>query len=111
MPSSRIPFSTKDQIFVKQKTEAGGALFLSLPQDTVPLKQDTVNLNKKCLNGRIIAQSGLLRCTIFLFQYWSSFHQIISSFPSLQDVKTALFNEYNLFGRLSLFYKLAIMRQ
>ena len=80
-----------------QKTDAGGHFFFATTHDTVPLKQR--NFNKKSDYRRIIALSGLLRCTILLFHSWSSFTKIISSFPSLQDVKTILYNAYNLFGR------------
>jgi hypothetical protein len=90
-----------------QKTDAGGYFFFAPTHDTVPLKQG--NFNKKSDYRRIIALSGLLRCTILLFHNWSSFTKIISSFPSLQDVKTVLYNAFNWFGRL--FHKLMILRQ
>ena len=86
--------------FVKQKTGAGG-YFLLCPNSRH--WDSKINLNKKSHNWRIIALSGLLRCTIFLFHNWSSFTKIISSFSSLQDIKTALFNVFNWIGMLSLY--------
>jgi len=84
----------RTQKFVRQKTGAGGYFCLCPNSWHSPFKQG--NLNKKSRNGRIITLSGLLSCTIFLFIIGPLLLKFFSSFPSLQDVKTVLYNAFNI---------------
>jgi hypothetical protein len=78
--------------FVKQKTGAGGYLLPAPTEDTVSLKQDTSQQeSSQWKNHRTIWSTEMY---YFLFHNWSSLTKIISSFPSLQDVKTVLFNDF-----------------
>jgi hypothetical protein len=92
--SLRTPFSANDQNICEAENKGPEVTFFFIPtQDTVPLEQD--KSQQEISQWKNHPLSGLLRCTIFLFHNWSSFTKIISSFPSLQDIKTVLNNAFN----------------
>jgi hypothetical protein len=83
-----------DNFLICEAENRGRRLLTSSPQLKTLSLYSKLNLNKKSHKSRIIALSGLLRNTIFLFHNWYSFTKIIFSFSSLQDGKTALFNVF-----------------